>query len=287
MTGVQGRDLFSALPIEKERNYGKERQERRARPAVDHFRHLSAGFPRRGCADGKKGAYRPAGGKTMQELQTRTGTTVVENRTPAQGESGRDITVSTEKQNRSPVDFAALRQENEEICAWLFADGTKINYPVLHTSDNEYYLTHLYDRQQSDYGSLFVDYRNRSDFGDRNTVIYGHHMRNGSMFGMLEEYKAQEFYDAIPSMTLYTPGGTYQIDLVCGTEEDGNEEFVRFAFDSDEDFMDYIYGFQQRSTFQSNVSVSPRDRIVSLCTCSYDRENARYLLIGRLTKLEG
>ena len=264
MTGVQGRDLFSALPIEKERNYGKERQEKRARPAVDHFRHLSAGFPRRGCADGKKGAYRPAGGKTMQELQTRTGTTVVENRTPAQGESGRDITVSTEKQNRSPVDFAALRQENEEICAWLFADGTKINYPVLwHKDDNA--------------NNQFY----------RNTVIYGHHMRNGSMFGMLEEYKAQEFYDAIPSMTLYTPGGTYQIDLVCGTEEDGNEEFVRFAFDSDEDFMDYIYGFQQRSTFQSNVSVSPRDRIVSLCTCSYDRENARYLLIGRLTKLEG
>ena len=184
----------------------------------------------------------------------------------------------------NPVDFAALREINSDICGWLYAEGTRLDYPLLHTDNNEYYLDHLYDGEKNDYGSLFLDFRNSDDFTDRNTVIYGHHMRNGSMFGLLEEYKSQAFYEAFPTMVLHTPGGSYRIELICGTEESGNEEFVRFRFDSEEDFMQYVAAFRERSTFQSDVTLEPGDRIISLCTCSYKNQNARYMLIGRLGK---
>lgn len=186
---------------------------------------------------------------------------------------------------RTGMSFTALQKINPEIIGWLSADGTNIDYPVAHTDNNDYYLTHLYNGEQNANGTLFADYRNTGDFTDRNTVIYGHHMQSGAMFQSVTEYKNQDFYDVNPEMTLFTPKGDYKIELICGTVEDGNYQFVEFNFDSDEDFIDYVNGFREYSTFKSDVELQPGDRIVSLCTCSYEWENARYMLIGRLVPI--
>ncbi len=201
----------------------------------------------------------------------------------AEAETASDETV--EALPKASMDFTGLKQINSDAVAWLYAEGTSIDYPVLQTTDNDYYLTHLYNRERNEYGSLFVDYRNQGDFSDRNTVIYGHHMRNGTMFGSLEGYRSQDFYEAAPMMQLYTPEGDYRIELICGTEESGDEEFVAFNFGSDSDFLAYVDGFRQHSTFLSDVELKPGDRIVSLCTCTYTFENARYVLIGKLVPL--
>lgn len=182
----------------------------------------------------------------------------------------------------SEMDFSLLKAQNDDVVAWLLSDGTSIDYPVLHGEDNEYYLKHLYTGENNRAGSLFVDYRNTGLFTDKNTVIYGHNMTADEMFHSLSGYKAQEYYDAFPTMYLFTPDGDYTIEIVCGTVEDGNYEFVRFNFESDEDFMEYVSGFQTRSTFVSNIQIEPTDQLVTLCTCSYERNNARYVLIGRL-----
>lgn len=193
-----------------------------------------------------------------------------------------DETKPTEFRQRKSMDFSTLTELNPDICAWIRLDGTNIDYPVVRTDNNDFYLTHMFNREENSSGSIFVDYRNTGDFTDRNTVIYGHQMKNGTMFNALEEYKDPSFYEISPTLMMLTPDGDYLIELICGTIEDGNEQFVEFNFDSEESFSSYVEKFRARSTFVSDVELRPGDRIVSLCTCSYEWANARYMVIGRL-----
>ncbi len=203
------------------------------------------------------------------------------------GEAAEAISTVSPEENEEPtehgkIDFAALREINPEIVAWIKSEGTVIDYPVMHTDNNDYYLTHLYNREYNSSGSIFMDYRNVNVGKDKNTVVYGHHMKNGTMFNKLMNYKDSEYYKLNPTMELFTPEGDYVIELISGTVEDGNSQFTRFDFTSDEDFLSYVDGFRARSTFKSDVKLSPQDNIISLLTCTYEWENARYMLIGRL-----
>ena len=129
--------------------------------------------------------------------------------------------------------------------AWITGEDTPIDYPVMHTDNNEYYLSYLYSGEENRYGALFVDCRNTGLFTDPNTVIYGHNMKNDAMFGSLMGYKEQAYYEEHPTMTLYTPDGDYTIELLSGTLESGDREFVRFRFESEEDFTGYIQSLQR------------------------------------------
>ena len=180
------------------------------------------------------------------------------------------------------MDFTVLQELNPEIVGWIRSEGTGIDYPVMRADNNDYYLTHLYDGTKNPSGSIFMDYRNSPSLEDRNLVIYGHHMKNETMFAALEEYKAQDFYEANPYMTLYTPDGDYKIELICGTIEDGNRGFMQFDFPDDQSLISYVERFRIRSMFTSEVQLQPDDRIISLCTCSYEWTNARFMIIGRL-----
>lgn len=182
------------------------------------------------------------------------------------------------------VDITGLKNQYPELAAWLRAEGTGIDYPVMHAKDNDFYLSHLYDGTYNYNGSIFVDYRNTGVLTDGNTVIYGHNINNGGMFNPLNEYKSQEFYDTHPAMTICTTDGDYRIELICGTVEDGNYEFVQFNFDDFDAMNDYVNRFKARSTFESGIQLQPGDRLVSLCTCTtYSGLNARYMLVGRVS----
>ena len=103
------------------------------------------------------------------------------------------------------VDFDALFAKSQDIIGWLYCPDTPINYPVVQAADNEYYLHRLLDDRNNSGGTLFVDYRNSSDLSDWNSIIYGHNMRNDSMFGSLTDYKSQSYFDAHPEIFLLTP----------------------------------------------------------------------------------
>ncbi|MCR5576993.1 MAG: class B sortase [Oscillospiraceae bacterium] len=183
------------------------------------------------------------------------------------------------------MDFTELQKANPDIIGWIFGEGTNVDYPILQAEDNDYYMDHLYTREYNTAGSIFADCRNKADFSDRNTVVFGHHMANGTMFGSIEHYKSQDFYDATPTMMLYTPDGDYRIELISGTHESGDEQFWDFNFNTEEEFLKYVESFQKRSTFKSSVEVQPGDSLISLCTCAYVFDNARFMLIGRLVPL--
>lgn len=178
------------------------------------------------------------------------------------------------------VDFAKLQKKNPDVIGWIFSAGTKINYPVTVGRDNAYYLTHLIDGRRNSSGTIFIDRTNASDFSDDNTIMYGHHMRNGSMFASIEKYKKQSYFDEHPIMHLLTPNGNYRIEVFAGNLRD--DEMLERTFGDGESKLAFLEKVRKRSTFISPVEVSETDRIVTLSTCDYSYDNARYMLFGKL-----
>lgn len=207
--------------------------------------------------------------------------TLMEERQETEFGSESDLEIPVVKEAKQ-VDFNALRQINEDAVAWITEEEGVIDYPVVQGKDNDYYLKHLFTGQKNKLGSLFVDYRTPGDFSGKSTVLYGHNMKDGSMFASLTNYKDQAYYDERSVMQLYTPEGSYSIEFFAGIVADGDYEFLRLDFNDDRDFLAYIGDLKAESTFQSEVEVKAEDRIVALCTCSYEFNNARYALIGKL-----
>ena len=185
------------------------------------------------------------------------------------------------------IDFAALQSIDKNVKAWITLPGTIVDYPIVQGNDNKHYLRHLITGEYNKCGTLFIDYRCDNPFVDKNTIIYGHHNKQGLMFAEFKNYTKQEYYEKHKTLNLYTPDGEYIIEMVSMTTENGAKEFVRFNLQDDQDFLNYIEGLRRRSTFTSDVVISPEDQIISFVTCSYEWTNARYLLIGKLTKVSG
>jgi sortase B len=180
------------------------------------------------------------------------------------------------------VDFDQLRQQNEDVTAWLYLPDSVINYPVLQHGDNDYYLTRQIDGSYNKNGSIFMDYRNASDFSDRNTIIYGHHMRTGNMFGKLVNFKSDSYYQEHDHMFIMMPQVTYRLDLLCGAVVEPDDPI--YAIDPTEEAL---AACMRRSTFQTKLDLPGEEaRLVTLSTCSYEFADARYIVIGVLTPLE-
>ncbi|MCD8053280.1 MAG: class B sortase [Lachnospiraceae bacterium] len=179
------------------------------------------------------------------------------------------------------IDFDGLLAENADTVAWLYCEDTVINYPVVQTTDNEYYLHHLFGGETNSCGTLFVDAANSPDFTDDNTIIYGHYMKNGQMFRTLGEYDDQEYYEEHPTMILYTPETVYQIQIFASAILDGSDGFP-LNFATQEEKQEWIDSLREVSDIHSEVEVTAEDQLVTLYTCAYTFEDARRLVFGKL-----
>ena len=186
-------------------------------------------------------------------------------------------TTAPEKIN---VDFEALQKLNDDVVAWIYCPDTKINYPVLQTGNNDYYLNHLLDGTYNINGSIFMDYRNESDFTDGNTLIYGHHMQSGAMFASLTKYKDQSRYDAHPYIYVLTPTQNYRLELFAGCIVDCYSPVF-----STEMTDDLIAEFMKNSKFDSVVT-KPTGPVVTLSTCTYEYDDARFVVLGQLVAID-
>lgn len=180
------------------------------------------------------------------------------------------------------VDFTALAAVNPDVTAWLYGPDTGISYPVVQGTDNDYYLDHLLDGTANSAGCLFVDTSCRPDFSGRNTVIYGHRMKNGTMFAALGNYQEQVYYDAHPVFLLVTPEGRYVVELFSGYVADTAESAWMLDFSDEQAYLAWLEEVGEKSAFSSKVSPRAEDRVVTLSTCSYEFENARFVLHGVL-----
>lgn len=179
------------------------------------------------------------------------------------------------------VDFDALLAYNSDIVGWIYSDNTPISYPVAQTTDNDYYVRRSLDREYLITGTIFADYRCDKVGGNSNYIIYGHHMRNGTIFGSLEKYVTQEYYEEHPTFKYYTPDKTYVIDVYAGYVTDTNSDFFKPDFDEGERAI-LLKDAKEKSGFASNVEIGEDDTIMTLVTCSYQFNDARFLLIGKV-----
>ena len=180
------------------------------------------------------------------------------------------------------VDFESLRAVNPEVVGWLTIDGTDIDYPIAQHSDNDYYLHYLFNGEWNSSGCIFLDSRDSSDFSDKNSILYGPHMGNGSMFQNLIYYKDQSFYNEHPTAQLITPDGAYTVEFFAGyvTGVDGDAWQPDFA--SSEEFPEWLGNAKEKSLFESAATPTAGDRIVTLSTCSYEFYNARFVVHGTI-----
>lgn len=184
------------------------------------------------------------------------------------------------------VDFAKLREINEDVVGWIYCEGTRINYPVVQRKDNNYYLNHNYRGETDRAGSIFVEAKNTMNFADSNTIIHGHHMKNGAMFATLSNWSDQAYYEEHPVMWLLTPEQDYQIVLFSGyTTKAVSDAYRIFRADCPE-FEEYLETAKAHSDFSADVETDSGEKFVALSTCEYNFENARYVLHGMLVPYE-
>lgn len=214
--------------------------------------------------------------------------------TPEATEETPEPTETPEVPETAPVevDFEYLHQNvNKDIVAWIYCADTAINYAVTQGDDNDYYLHRLLDGSYNYGGTLFIDYRNPSDFTGWNTFLYGHNMKDGSMFGSVTMYNEQWYYDAHPVWYLLTPEKNFKFEPIGGFVVPGDSEIYNlnsFEFNYTKEQRDaLIQVAQMNSTFSTgnNVTINDDDKLLTLSTCDYEFDDARYLLIGVLHEI--
>lgn len=207
----------------------------------------------------------------------------IEIQTPQQEESEKGEEEQKPKVHASlKVDFDKLKKTNKDIVGWIqFDEPERISYPVVRGADNDKYLTTTFEGKKNSSGSIFMDAANNGDFSDRNTFIYGHNMKNGSMFGQLRKFKAKDYYEQNPYFYIYTPDGKevkYQIFAVC-IVEDTSRSYTRF-YNSDEEYLDYLKYIKSIALYDTGVELTAESKIVSLSTCTNVTDTQRLLVYG-------
>ena len=186
----------------------------------------------------------------------------------------------------SEIEPDRLSAMNEDFEFWLYSPGSPIDYPVVQAEDNKYYLHRLFNGEYNSAGTLFIDYRNLPNMQDPNTLVYGHHMRNDSMFGSLDWYEDQTYFESHPYMLAVEEDEIYIIELFSGYTTSKNDECYDIAISDEEDMAAFVETAMKKSDFVCSPDIFADDRLITLSTCAYAFENARYIVIGRLVSAQ-
>ena len=190
------------------------------------------------------------------------------------------------KQFTGVVDWKALKKVNPDVQGWLYQKGTVINYPVVQGTDNDAYLHTRFDKQWSGGGTLFVDCRMEKDFKGFNSIIYGHHMKDGSMFRSIRGYTKEDgYYDKHKTLELATPHGNYHLVVFSAfITKATDEDTYKMTYDEAEKqaYIDRTWERSELPITKDSVDVTKNDRLVTLSTCAYDYEEARYIVMCKM-----
>ena len=188
--------------------------------------------------------------------------------------------------------YAKLYATNQDFVGYLSAEGVGLNLPVVQTTDDEKYLSKNFYGQSTKYGCPFVTHFNNIETLDTNTVIFGHHMNDGTVFGALDKYKTIDGFKKAPVITFNTLYQDYKWKVIAAFitnayEEDDNGFVFRYYFTSlstEERYAAYLTELMQRSLYDTGVDVLPSDKILTLSTCSHEFEDARFVVVARLVR---
>lgn len=177
------------------------------------------------------------------------------------------------------IDFESLQKENPDIVAWIRFDNPDqidISYPVLYSGDNEKYLRSDIYGEYHTAGCIFLEGLNQPDFSDQYNILYGHNMRDGSMFGSLKEYKEQEFYKNNEYFTLYTENMAYRYQIFSVHAAKNGGEVYKIGYQVDEEYQEFIDDLVEASIIDTGLHPEKKDKIMTLSTCTGDGYSQRF-----------
>ena len=185
---------------------------------------------------------------------------------------------------KNPIDFNQLLSVNSDIVGWLRIRALDISYPVVQGKDNDYYLHRTFEKTDNFAGCLFVNSYNMGDFTDQNTIIYGHNMKNGSMFGKLKNFNDPEVFKKSRYFWIFTPDFIYQYRIFSASVVDKTGLTYQISF-TDDEFDQFISRAYSNSVVDNqDVTVTKEDRIVTLSTCTGD-DSTRFVVMGKLAQI--
>ena len=184
------------------------------------------------------------------------------------------------------IDEAALTARNSDYIGWIDIPNTKISYPVLYAYDYYQYLRTSFDGEYSICGSLFTDYQCEKDWSSRNTIIYGHRMNDGSMFGTLKNYLGQSYFDAHSEIRIYDGDFIAIYQPFAAYEAIAGDRSYTVNFSDDDSFIDWAQYVKGQSIVSSDVTIEGDDKVILLSTCKGGDNNDRIVVVAVLTGYE-
>ena len=184
------------------------------------------------------------------------------------------------------IDFEALRAINPDIVGWLYYENSPVNYPIVKGEDNDKYLHTVFDGSWGDCGTLFVDCVTDSPFKQFNTIVYGHHMRDGSMFNCLKRLKDPDYCKEHPQFELVTPEGKYHLIIWAFVNPPSDSDIYTTNIYDEEAQASYLEYSKGLADYITSIDVAPGDRLVMLSTCAYEYNEARYIAICKMVPWE-
>ena len=203
-----------------------------------------------------------------------------------------DETQITETKTEKMLKVEELKKENTDIVGWLEIPNTKINFPVLQGTDNEYYMRHTYQKKYSIDGSIFLDKDYDWNLPSSNLLIYGHNNKNGNMFQELLEYKKESYYKQHPNINFTTENddSTYEIISVFLSRvyyKSENDVFRYYYFinaKNEEEYNNYVNESKKASLYDTGKNAQYGEQLLTLSTCEYSQEDGRFAIVARKIK---
>ena len=183
------------------------------------------------------------------------------------------------------INFDALHKINKDVIGWIYYENTHINYPVLRCDNNDQYLRTALDGTWAIGGSIFVEAETLKPFEQFNTIVYGHHMQDGSMFADLEKLKEPEYASKHPQLELVTPEKKYHLRVCAFLNEPSDSDIymANISDDDEEGKQKYLDEVVDTALYTTREKMSTDDRYVILSTCAYEYEDARYIVVCKMT----
>ena len=177
-----------------------------------------------------------------------------------------------------------LYDKYEDYRGWIKIDNTNINYPIVQGKDNLFYLDKDINKNYLSSGSIFMNYLNHG-FNDENTVLFGHHMRNKTMFAQLNKYKEKEFFYGNNDIVIEVENGkVLKYKVFSAYVTDSKDNYIKTNFDDKDQYKEFLEDIKNKSQYKLDIDVNENDKIITLSTCSYEFNDARMVVHGKLLK---
>lgn len=197
------------------------------------------------------------------------------------------IQVTDEEKQNYDIDFKVLQEQNSDIYAWIDIPDTTISYPMLRSEEEDFYLTHNADKISSKYGAIYTQSYNADDFSDFNTIIYGHNISDGSMFGTLKKFEDKDHFNKHQTITIYTPSQKHTYKVFAAYISDNSHILFKNDFSDMAVRRRYISDIQnsKEGNIDKEIEITENDKIITLSTCTTPRTK-RLLVQAVLIKTE-